>query len=32
MATCTGIGELGKEEDIGNAITGGDWSTKDIKV
>ena len=29
MANCTGIGELGKEEDIGNTITGEEWKTED---
>ncbi|MGZ3514692.1 MAG: hypothetical protein ACXU93_12155 [Thermodesulfobacteriota bacterium] len=31
MANCTGIGGLGKEEDIGNIITGEDWNTKDTR-
>ncbi len=30
MANYTGIGELGKEEDIGSTITGEDRNTKDI--
>ncbi len=31
MANCTGIGELGKEEGIGNTIIGADWNTKDTR-
>ena len=31
MANCTGIGELGKEEDIGIIKTGEDWNTKDTR-
>lgn len=31
MANYTGIGGLGKEEDIGNIITGEDWNTKDTR-
>ncbi len=31
MANCTGIGELGKEEGIGNTITGADWNTRDTR-
>jgi hypothetical protein len=28
MAICTGTGELGREEDIGNTITGEELNTK----